>query len=72
MATKLISQPLNCGKIQENNNGQIFGLEGTLIGFGKMRLSCSLGVPYIPNPDPERPLWHCLPSTLTWIWPLGN
>lgn len=51
VATKLISQPVYIGKIQENNTGQIFGLEGPQLGFGKMRASCALGAFYIPNPD---------------------
>lgn len=51
VATQLILQPLYFGKTQENNTGQIFGLEGTQLGFGKMRASCALAVPYIPNPD---------------------
>lgn len=50
VASKLISQPLYFGNIQENINGQIFGLEGILMGFGKMRLSCALGTPYISKP----------------------
>lgn len=44
VATQLISQPLYFGKNQENNTG----LEGTQLGFGKMRASCALAAPYIP------------------------
>lgn len=51
VATQLISQPLYFGTTQENNTGQIFGLEGTQLGFGKMRASCALGAPYVPNLD---------------------